>query len=307
MIAQGICHKMRTRLGETVDTADATLAASVEYELVLAPFVVPANPLIGKIITLEWTGKIQCIGCGGKTTKSYSQGHCFKCFKTLASCDLCIMKPETCHFHLDTCRQPDWALTFCFSPHVVYLANSSGLKVGITRENQMPTRWLDQGARQALPIFSTTSRRMAGYIEAKLAEKIADKTDWRALLKSEASVLDLVALREALLKDFSTELNQLAHAFPEEFQSVVSHGVQEFAYPVMQYPTKVTSLGFDKTAVITGKVQGIKGQYLILDSGVLNLRKFTGYELKVSCDDPALTAASPESLSVPLNASSDVD
>jgi hypothetical protein len=73
------------------------------------------------------------------------------------------MKPETCHYHLGTCREPDWAQNHCFRPHIVYLANSSGVKVGITRKTQIPTRWLDQGASQALPIFEVQQPFVIGF------------------------------------------------------------------------------------------------------------------------------------------------
>jgi hypothetical protein len=51
---------------------------------------------------------------------------------------------------------------------------------------------------------------------------------------------------------------------------------------VIKYPTKVVSLNFDKTPVISGVLEGIKGQYLLLDVGVLNIRKFSSYNLTLS-------------------------
>lgn len=276
---QGICHKMRAKLGETVETSHGHLAAGVEYSLVVDPFESALTGLVGNSIELEWTGRITCLGCGAKTPKSYSQGYCFKCFKTKAACDMCIMKPETCHFHLGTCREPEWAQSFCFNTHVVYLANSSALKVGITRHNQMPTRWLDQGATQAIPIIQTQSRFLAGVVEVLLAQDMSDKTDWRKMLKGESEPLMLQQIRDEVLNRYESDLLKLQHVYPDQVSIIEQHKVHEFVYPVERYPEKVTAHNFDKTPVIKGRLNGIKGQYLILDTGVLNIRKFGGYEL----------------------------
>lgn len=275
---------MRTRLDDTTETPDGRLAASVDYSVVFAPFECALTALMGQPIALTWSGQIYCVSCGAKTPKSYSQGHCFKCMKTKASCDMCMMKPETCHHHLGTCREESFAQNVCFKPHIVYLANSSGLKVGITRYTQMPTRWLDQGATQALPIVQTATRFLCGVVEVMFAQTLADKTDWRAMLKGEAAALDLIAIRDGLLEKYADDLAQLQHAYPDQIDILTETHVREFVYPVLQYPAKVTAHNFDKTPSITGRLLGIKGQYLILDTGVLNLRKFSGYELCLSCD-----------------------
>ncbi len=283
---EGICHKMHTHLGETVERPDGTLAAQVDYQLALPPFACPVSDWLGRSIRLHWTGAIRCVSCGAGTKKSYSQGHCFKCFKTRAHCDLCMVKPDTCHHHLGTCREPDWALGYCFNPHIVYLANSSGLKVGLTRHSQMPTRWLDQGARQAIPVMQTGSRRLAGIVENLFAQHMADKTDWRALLRGEAETLDLQALREALQAQHGAAIEQLRAVYPDEELSWLSgEPVREFAYPVLQYPKKITSLSLDSTPMLEGTLQGIKGQYLLLDTGVINLRKFSGYQIELEVLD----------------------
>ncbi len=278
---EGLCHKMRAHLGESVPTAQGTGAASVEYHLVLGTFDHPMNQYLDQSIELEWTRRTFCLSCGNQTPKSYSQGHCYKCMISKASCDMCMMKPETCHFHLGTCREPDWGLSVCFHPHIVYLANSSAPKIGITRMTQMPTRWLDQGATQALPIMQVNSRRLSGLVEVLLGQDIADKTDWRKLLKGEAEPIDLMAIRDQLLDKYQVEIDQLLEDSSNELVILSDERVREFAYPVNHYPEKVTAHNFDKTPVIHGKLNGIKGQYLLLDTGVLNLRKFGGYELQV--------------------------
>ncbi|MDU5864799.1 MAG: DUF2797 domain-containing protein, partial [Acinetobacter sp.] len=173
MELQGICHKMHAGLKDASVTDQQTTKANVEYKFVLDRSEIDLPFNLGQELEIEWTGNIYCTSCGAKTPKSYSQGHCFKCFKTKAECDLCIMKPETCHYHLGTCREDDFAHSVCFQPHIVYLANSSALKVGITRVSHMPGRWLDQGATQALPILKVGSRRLSGQLETMFSSLIA--------------------------------------------------------------------------------------------------------------------------------------
>lgn len=283
---QGICHKMHAGLTDLV-TDQRALKANVEYQFILDRSTIDLPFVLGQDIELEWSGQIYCISCGSKTPKSYSQGHCFKCFKTKASCDMCIMKPETCHYHLGTCREEKFAQEVCFQPHIVYLANSSALKVGITRLGQMPTRWLDQGATQALPIMKVGSRRLSGQLETMFAEQVADKTDWRKLLKGEAPSLDLPQLRDQLLDDFAPHIEQIRDEFSlsldfnENVEILETEQPREFIYPVAMYPEKIKSHNLDKTPKIRGKLQGIKGQYLMLDTGVINIRKYTGYQLTI--------------------------
>ena len=200
------------------------------------------------------------------------------------------MKPETCHYHLGTCREDSFAHEVCFQPHIVYLANSSALKVGITRLGQMPTRWLDQGATQALPIMKVGSRRLSGQLEIMFGSQVADKTDWRKLLKGEAAPLNLIEVREQLIEEFAPKIQTIRDEFSQnlEFNETVElldqEPPREFVYPVEQYPEKIKSHNLDKTPIIRGKLQGIKGQYLILDTGVINIRKYTGYELKIRAE-----------------------
>ena len=287
MELQGICHKMHAGLKDLSVTDQQTRQANVEYKFVLDRSKVDLPFNLGQEIEIEWTNNIYCISCGSKSPKSYAQGHCFKCFKTKASCDMCIMKPETCHYHLGTCREDSFAHEVCFQPHIVYLANSSALKVGITRIGQMPTRWLDQGATQALPIMKVGSRRLSGQLEIMFGTQVADKTDWRKLLKGEAEPLNLVEVREQLLEEFAPKIQIIRDEFSQnlEFNETIevmeNELPHEFIYPVDQYPEKVKSHNLDKTPIIRGKLHGIKGQYLILDTGVINIRKYSGYELKL--------------------------
>ena len=130
----------------------------VAYNLAIGDKRITLNDLIGHKVRLNFDGVIRCIHCDRTTKKSFNQGYCYPCFRKLAACDSCIMSPEKCHYHLGTCREPEWGEANCMVEHVVYLANSSGLKVGITRATQVPTRWIDQGAVTAIPMLRVASR-----------------------------------------------------------------------------------------------------------------------------------------------------
>jgi len=252
----------------------------VSYRLPVGDSEVDLSPYLGCTVALEYSGKIFCIECGKRTKKSFNQGHCFHCLRTLASCDMCIVKPEQCHYHLGTCREPQWGEQYCMQTHVVYLANSSGLKVGITRGSQVPTRWIDQGAAQALPVFEVRTRYDAGLIEVAMKAFVGDRTDWRRMLKGEPEMLDLIAERTRLLE--AAHMSLSAEGIPSSEQGVrllADACPAHFSYPVLTYPDKVRAHNFDKEARIEGTLLGIKGQYLILDNGVLNVRKFAGYEV----------------------------
>ncbi|MBM7455393.1 hypothetical protein HNR62_001253 [Oceanisphaera litoralis] len=265
----------------------ATLAAPVFYQLALGEHRIDLNPLLGQTLTLTHTGNIYCDACGRKTSKSYSQGHCFPCMKKLARCDMCVMKPETCHYFEGTCREPEWGDTHCMVGHIVYLANTSGLKVGITRHTQVPTRWIDQGATQALPILRVATRQISGLVEVALAEMVADKTNWRAMLKGGEADRDLKAEAARLLPEIQDKIGDLLLKYGEDAVTVLDEAVVELNYPVLEYPTKIASHNFDKHPVVSGTLLGIKGQYLMLDTGVINLRKFTGYEVTLQTGEEA--------------------
>ncbi|MFZ6047107.1 DUF2797 domain-containing protein [Pseudomonas sp. CR3202] len=259
------------------------LEAPVQYGLRLGEADIAANPLIGRQLRLEYLGAIHCIHCGRKTKKSFSQGYCYPCFTKLAQCDSCIVSPEKCHYDQGTCREPEWGERFCMTDHVVYLANSSGIKVGITRASQVPTRWIDQGASQALPIVRVATRQQSGFVEDLLRSQVADRTNWRAMLKGEAPPLDLAAIRDELFDTCAEGMRALQDRFGlQAIQMVTDLAPIEISYPVDAYPTKVVSFDLDKTPVVEGTLRGIKGQYLILDTGVINLRKYTAYQLAIS-------------------------
>jgi len=252
----------------------------ISYWLPIGDESVALNVLIGSEISIEFTGNIYCIECGRRTKKSFNQGHCFSCVRRLAACDLCIVKPELCHYDQGTCREPGWGEMHCMQPHVVYIANSSGLKVGITRASQIPTRWIDQGAIQALPIFEVDSRLQSGLVEMALKQYVSDRTDWRKMLKGKPSPLDLELERNHLYLKAAVDLEKCSASIGSASMRT-KLGEQEFhcRYPVIEYPTIVKSHNFDKQSRVEGCLLGIKGQYMIFDTGVLNIRKFGGYEV----------------------------
>lgn len=261
-----------------------TLSADnhARYAMRLGEQEMPVNVLVGKTVTLRYQGEIHCIHCQRLTKKSYSGGFCFPCSQRLAQCDMCFLKPELCHFAQGTCREPEWGQAVCMQDHIVYLANSSGLKVGITRINQIPTRWIDQGATQALPIFRVKTRHLAGLVEVIFKHHVSDRTDWRKMLRGQAEEMDLAAERDRLFNECEQEIFALQQQFDEH--SIVwlsAEREQRIIYPVEQYPVKISSLNFDKTPEVGGLLQGIKGQYLIFDKGVINIRKYSGYNVEM--------------------------
>jgi hypothetical protein len=275
MMNTGALRKMTAQLDE---------AGNIEYQLPVGKNSLALNALIGKQVNITFDGAINCSHCGRKTKKSYSQGFCYPCMQKLAQCDMCIMKPETCHYEQGTCREPEWGETNCMIPHYVYLANTSGLKVGITRHTQIPTRWIDQGATQALPIFKVQSRIQSGLVEIALAEFIADKTNWRAMLKGNAKPIDLKAIAKDLVPQISEKLADIQLKYGQNAVEQLDEDVVELNFPVSQFLTKISSFNLDKTPEISDVLLGIKGQYLIFENGVINIRKYTSYQVSVSCD-----------------------
>lgn len=251
----------------------------VEYYLQLGDSEILLNQFIGKRIQWRYTGNIHCIQCQRKTKNSFQQGYCYPCMQRLAECGFCVIHPEKCRVMHDECRADDWAHQQCRQAHVIYLANSSGLKVGITRVTQAPTRWIDQGAAQALPLMQTSNRYQSGIIEVGLKQFLNDKTNWRKMLKNPAQPLDLIQERHSLVEKTQKFLQDLILPFADEVQWLPPT-TAEFHYPVEIYPPKPVSLSLDKSPLLEGTLWGIKGQYLILDTGVFNVRKFAGYEVQ---------------------------
>lgn len=248
--------------------------ASVKYTLPLGDHEIDLNSLVGSQFKMNFTGQIFCKDTGKLIRKSYGQGYSWESFITLPECDQCIVQPELCHYARGTCRDSAWGEKHCLQPHIIYLSLTSGLKVGITRKSQVPTRWIDQGAVAAIKLGEVSNRLTSGLVEVEIAKKMADKTNWRNMLKNQYEEVDLLQKKQEVWSEFSD-------LFARHEVQKVDDEVFTFEYPVMQYPQKVSSYNFDKNPLIEDKLMGIKGQYLIFEHGVINMRKYQGYEIEI--------------------------
>ncbi len=246
----------------------------VRYTLILGEDKLDLNAYLNHEFTFRFLNEIICQGCQKRTKKSFFQGYCYACFLSSPFTSDCIMRPELCRAHLNEGRDLDWEKEHHLSPHFVYLSKTSGIKVGVTRKSNAITRWIDQGAVEAIAIAETPNRYLAGCIEVFLKQYLSDRTAWQAMLKN---VID-----DRSLWDVFSEIKPfLMPQFSMYLLSDVS--MHLFQYPVLEVPRKVISFSFDRSSFFSGILLGIKGQYLIFDEGmVLNIRKFTGY--KVSLD-----------------------
>jgi hypothetical protein len=262
MIYQGTLSKMQTEFGNPI-----------QYYLVFENSFLNMNQLLGNDIEIEFQG-YQCLNCG-KAKKIFRQGFCYDCFMSSPAVGDWIMKPELSTAHLDIeDRDLAYEKRVQLQPHVVYLALSSEVKVGVTRKTQVPTRWIDQGAVQAIPIVEVPNRYLAGITEVALKNHFTDKTNWQKMLRNEVNHFDLIAERN---KVFDLLPNEIKEYFPKEEKII------QLDFPVLQYPKKVTSLNLDKTPNFLGKLAGIKGQYLLFEDGtVFNVRSYEGYVVKMS-------------------------
>ncbi len=262
MIYEGVLTKMQTEIGNPI-----------QYYLVFENSFLNVNQLLGKETEIVLQG-YKCLNCG-KQKKIFRQGFCYDCFMTSPAVGDWIMKPELSTAHLDIeDRDLDYERKVQLQPHVVYLALSSEVKVGVTRKTQIPTRWIDQGAVQAVPIVEVPNRYLAGITEVALKNHFADKTAWQKMLKNEVLPVNLLAERQ---KTFDWLPDEVKSHFATDQQ------VLELHYPVLQYPKKISSLNLDKTPSYTGKVAGIKGQYLLFEDGtVFNIRSSEGYVVRIS-------------------------
>ena len=250
----------------------------IQYFLPVGKEKVNMNELIGSHVSLEFQGHIHCIKCGRETRKSFSQGYCYPCFTTAPETEECVLKPELCRAHEGFARDMEYAEKHCLSEQVVYLSLTSGIKVGVTRSSQIPTRWIDQGAVRALEFARTPNRYSAGLMEVALKDHLADKTNWRKMLSG----------ADAGSVDLPQEKQRLRALVSGEQAAYITDNMQELTleYPVLQYPEKIKSLNFDKDPLVSGVLKGIKGQYLMLDQDrVINIRKFGGYQVSFRAGD----------------------
>lgn len=255
----GNLQKMRSEMNHPVD-----------YFLVLGDQEIALNRLIGQEVELLHNGVINCVVCQARTKKTYGQGFCYTCFTTAPEASESVLRPELSQAEFGLSRDMAWAREHDLIEHIVYLALTNELKVGVTRHHQVPVRWIDQGAAQAVPLARTPNRRIAGIIEVFLKKFLTDRTNWQAMLKNETNQhVDLLAEHTRVGNLLPAELRNYLVSEPE---------IVQITYPVEKYPDKVESLSFDSTPVIKGCLTGIRGQYLYLDGQkVINIRKHSGY------------------------------
>lgn len=260
---EGVLTKMETEYGKPI-----------QYYLVFETSFLNVNQLIGKDIAIDFVG-FQCLNCN-KKKKIFRQGFCYECFYSSAAVGDWIMKPELSTAHLGIAdRDLAYEEKVQLQPHIVYLALSSEIKVGVTRKTQMPTRWIDQGASEAIAIVEVPNRYLAGITEVALKDHYADKTNWRKMLTNDIEAVDLVAERLKLENLIPTEVQQYFYSEKND--------LYQMEYPVLQYPSKVKSLSLDKTPNFQGKLTGIKGQYLLFEDGtVFNVRGSEGYVVRIA-------------------------
>lgn len=252
----------------------------IKYYLSLSEENIAFNQLIGKEITINFNQAIYCVQCNRKTSKSFQQGHCYPCFRKFFDCNFCIIHPEKCNYPNTIC--PDtWEHEQCKQPHIVYLANSSGLKVGITRESGLKTRWIDQGATQGIPMLRVNNRYHSGLIEVFCKRFVADKTNWRKLLSNRSEAIDLHTEREQLLEKTKEFNNSVV--LSSEIESLTNPCLN-LTYPILSYPKKLILSNLDKQSSIKDVLLGIKGQYLLFENSVFNMRKHSGYHINISWD-----------------------
>ncbi|TVZ52944.1 DUF2797 domain-containing protein [Dokdonia sp. Hel_I_53] len=258
---QGVLRKMQTEHTDPIN-----------YYLIMGDDFIQMNQLIDKNVHIEFL-KYECLACG-ENKKIYRQGYCYDDFFKVPQAADWIMKPELSKAHLDEeDRDLEYEKSVQLKPHIVYLANSSNVKVGVTRKSQVPTRWIDQGAHEAIEIVEVPNRYLAGITEVALKKHVADKTNWRKMLKNEIEDLNLKTYRDHL-KQF----------IPEEAQKyfIIENDETHIHFPVLQYPEKLKTLNLDKTPAYEGLLKGIKGQYLLFDDNtVFNVRSWEGYVVRI--------------------------
>lgn len=246
----------------------------VQYYLKLFDGTLKINDYIGKKIRITYLHKINCIKCGRLTKTSFAQGYCYPCFISAPETEECVLRPELCRAHEGIARDLEYAKEHCLIDHYVYLAKTGGLKVGVTRNTQIPGRWIDQGATEALCIAKTQNRYLAGTIEVALKNIFSDRTNWRDMLtnKNQESI-NLFDEKKKAFKYLHSDFHKYAYD---------DNSITEISYPVLSYPQKIKSINFDRLDAVNEILIGIKGQYLIFESGsVLNIRKHGGYLVKI--------------------------
>lgn len=259
---QGVLTKMQTENG-----------SPIQYFLVFENDFLNVNQLLNKKVAINFLN-YQCLNCGLQK-KIYRQGFCYNCFFEIPQAADWIIHPEKSQAHLGIeDRDLEYEKRVQLQPHIVYLANSSSVKVGVTRKTQVPTRWIDQGAHEAIEIVEVPNRYLAGITEIALKDHVSDKTNWRAMLKNDIKDEDLVLWRD--------KLKQFIPAEATDYY-LENNGETNLQFPVLKYPMNPKPLNLEKSPFYEGVLKGIKGQYLIFDDDtVFNIRGNEGYVVSIT-------------------------
>ena len=254
------------------------IAESGVYALLFGDRLVDLSKMVGQQITIKHHGELACCVCQRRVKKLYQNGYCFPCTRSLARCDLCVLKPELCHFHLGTCREPQWGMDHCMQPHVVYISWTSAFKVGLTRRHRLHQRWREQGATGGVALFHTATRYQAGLIETALAKHMSDKTNWRQMLNMRENGLEQWLAHEAKFRDLCQKV--LEPMKDKEQIQVLDESWQCIDYRFND-PVKVHSLSLEPNTSFTRELLGFRGHYMIFQDGVLGMRKLVGHVLEI--------------------------
>ncbi len=261
MFYQGVLRKMETEFSQPI-----------QYYLIFDNDFLNVNQLLNKKIKFDFV-KSQCLNCG-LDRPIYRQGFCKNCFFDIPQAADWIMKPElsTAHLGIED-RDITYESKVQLQPHIVYLANSSNVKVGVTRKTQVPTRWIDQGAHEAIEMVEVPNRYLAGITEVALKNYVSDKTNWRKMLKNDFEEEDLLVWKDKLKEHLPAQARNYM---------INNNAAINIEFPVLHYPKTPKSLNFGKTKTFTGILKGIKGQYLIFeDDTVCNIRGNEGYVVQL--------------------------
>lgn len=267
----GNIRKMRTELSEEVQY---TLPL---YDVIEPLEMIPLNQFIGQDICVMFEHEINCVVTGKRIKKAFGDGMSYEAFMNSPIASPSIIRPELSRIHEGIAlRDKEWEEKHHLTPHIVYLSLTSEVKVGVTRESNIPYRWIDQGAAEAIILAEVPYRQLAGLIEVALKEHRADKTNWRRMLMNQYDSTSLLDHKDELIEHLDEELQQFISDNDE---------ITRINYPVMSYPIKVTSIKLDKMPVIEKKLKGIKGQYLIFsDDTVFNMRSHSGYKVTLEAE-----------------------
>ncbi len=260
---EGVLTKMQTEPG-----------SPIQYYLVFENSFLNMNQLLGKDFAINFQG-FKCLNCS-KKKKIYRMGFCYDCFYNIPEAGDWIMRPELSTAHLGVAdRDLAFEQKVQLQPHVVYVAASSDMKVGVTRKTQVPTRWIDQGASFAAPIIEVPNRYLAGITEVALKNHFSDKINWKKMLVNDIPPIDLLVRRKEMRELLPDEVRPYFETTEEKLYTL--------EYPVLEYPKKISSLNLNTTPLYSGKLTGIKGQYLIFEDGtVFNVRAYEGFEVIIN-------------------------